>query len=232
MPEPERLILFDIDGTLLNTGGAGIAALRQGFERAFPQQAAEMPELDLAGATDSGLTINIFRHAEIVPSEANRQAFYQAYLHHLAENLEAFDGRLLPGIIELLELLSGLQRVTLGLLTGNIERGAKLKIDHFGIGHHFGSGAYGDDHHDRDELGPIAIQRAAEATGKQFASEHVFVLGDTVKDIRCARAAGAQAIAVATGGIPRAELEAHAPDSLFDDFADTPEVLRSLGLQE
>src|SRR5210317_686411 len=133
MPEPERLILFDIDGTLLNTGGAGIAALRQGFARAFPQHAARMPELDLAGATDSGLTINIFRHADIAPNRANCETFYQAYLHHLAENLEAFDGRLLPGIIELLDSLSRLPRVTLGLLTGNIERGARLKIDHFGI---------------------------------------------------------------------------------------------------
>ena len=231
MPEPDRLVLFDIDGTLLNTGGAGIAALRQGFARAFPQHAARMPELDLAGATDSGLTINIFRHADISPSETNCEAFYLAYLHHLAENLPTFDGRLLPGIVDLLDRLGSHQSVTVGLLTGNIERGARLKVEHYGIGHHFGFGAYGDDHHDRDELGPIAIQRATAATGRQFGSEQTFVLGDTVKDIRCARAAGVKALAVATGGIPRAELEADAPDFLFDDFADTTAVLRSLGLQ-
>ena len=228
---PETLILFDIDGTLLNTGGAGIAALKQGFARAFPAQAARMPELDLAGATDSGLVINIFHHAEISPSEANREAFYLAYLHYLAENLPAFGGRLLPGITELLDHLEGMPGVTLGLLTGNIERGAKLKVEHFGIGHHFPFGSFGDDHHDRDELGPIAIGRAASATGKAFPPEQTFVLGDTAKDIRCARAAGVRAVAVATGGIPRSELESHAPDFLFDDFTDTSAVLRSLGIQ-
>lgn len=226
----DSLILFDIDGTLLNTGGAGMAALRQGFARAFPEQAARMPELDLAGATDSGLVINIFHHAEISPSEANCEAFYLAYLHHLAENLPTFAGGLLPGITRLLESLDGLPGVTLGLLTGNIERGAKLKVDHFGIGHYFRFGSFGDDHHDRDELGPIAIGRAASATGKAFPPEQVFVLGDTAKDIRCARAAGAWAVAVATGSIPRSELESHSPDFLFDDFADTSAVLRSLGI--
>ena len=226
----DTLLLFDIDGTLLNTGGAGIAALSQGFARAFPEQAARMPELDLAGATDSGLVINIFRHAEIEHTEENDARFLDAYLIHLRENLPSFGGQLLPGITDLLEALSAHPGATLGLLTGNIERGARLKVDHFGIGHHFGFGSYGDDHHDRDELGPIAIQRASAATGKEFAGERVYVIGDTVKDIRCARAAGANAIAVATGGIPRAELEEHAPDHLFDDLADTAAILQSLRL--
>ena len=227
---PDTLVLFDIDGTLLNTGGAGIAALTQGFARAFPEHAARMPELDLGGATDSGLVMNIFEHAEIEHNDANRDLFYDAYLFHLADNLPGFGGRLLPGITALLDTLVPREEVSVGLLTGNIERGARLKVEHFGIAEHFGFGSYGDDHHDRNELGPIAIQRAELATGKKFHPEKVYVLGDTAKDIRCARAAGVQAIAVATGGVSRENLESHAPDVLFDDFADTVAVLLSLGL--
>ena len=230
MPSADTLILFDIDGTLLNTGGAGIAALTQGFSRAFPEQAARMPQLDLAGATDSGLVINIFHHAEIEHTQENGARFLDAYLDHLGENLLTFGGQLLPGVSGLLDALADHPGATIGLLTGNIERGARLKIDHFGIGHHFSFGSYGDDHHDRDALGPIAIQRASAATGKSFSSRQVYVIGDTAKDISCARAAGAQAVAVATGSIPHAELEAHAPDLLFEDLADTAAVLQSLRL--
>jgi len=226
----ESLILFDIDGTLLSTGGAGIAALTQAFGVAFPEQAARMPELDLAGATDSGLVINIFRHAEIEHTEANRDLFYDTYLEHLAASLPEFGGTLLPGVVDLLTALAEHQGATIGLLTGNLERGARMKVEHFGIGEHFSFGSYGDDHHDRDLLGPIAIRRANDATGKTFSAEQTYVIGDTPKDIRCARAAGARAIAVATGGISRSDLESHSPDALFDELADTPTVLRSLGI--
>ena len=228
----DSLVLFDIDGTLLNTGGAGIAALHESFAEEFPEQAARMPELDLAGATDSGLVINIFRHAEIEHTDGNRERYYVAYLRRLAENLTSFGGQLLPGITDLLDALAMEPSVHFGLLTGNIERGAKMKVDHFDIGHHFEVGSYGDDHHDRDELGPIAIDRAEAHFGKNFAPDRTFVLGDTVKDIRCARAAGVAAIAVATGGVSHAELQSNAPDALFEDFADTVAVLRSLGLGE
>ena len=136
----------------------------------------------------------------------------------------------MPGVIELLDTLARNQGTDVGLLTGNIERGARLKVEHFGIGAHFGFGSYGDDHHDRNELGPIAIGRAEAATGKKYSLDRVYVLGDTAKDIRCARAAGVQAIAVATGGVAREELESHSPDVIFDDFTDTPAVLRSIGL--
>ena len=225
------LVLFDIDGTLLNTGGAGIAALNQAFARAFPEQAERMPELDLAGATDSGLVINIFRHAEIEHTEENDARFIDAYLDHLRENLTTFDGQLLPGVIELLDELAGHPGASVGLLTGNIERGARLKVDHYGIGHHFSFGSFGDDHHDRDALGPIAIDRATAATGRRFSREQVYVVGDTPKDIRCARAAGARAVAVATGSIAHAELAGHAPDTLFEDLSDTGAVLQSLRLE-
>ena len=228
MPTRETLLLFDIDGTLLDTGGAGIEALERAFAREFPAQAARMPKLDLAGATDSGLVRNIFNHAEIDHTPQNESRFLDAYIVFLREHLPTSGGQLLPGIPELLDATSSHPDATVGLLTGNIERGARVKIEHYGIGHHFGFGSYGDDHHDRNELGPIAIDRAAATTGKTFSSDQVFILGDTVKDIRCARAAGARAIAVATGSVSRGELESHSPDFIFDDFADTAAVLQAL----
>ena len=226
----ETLILFDIDGTLLDTGGAGLAALREAFADEFPDEAGRMPQLDLAGATDSGLVRNIFRHAEIDHSDHNRDRYLAAYLARLGENLPRFGGRLLPGVGTLLETLAAEPDVHIGLLTGNIAQGARLKVDHFGIGHHFPFGSFGDDHHDRDQLGPIAIARARDTTGRSFSHGRTYVLGDTPKDIRCARAASVQAVAVATGSIPRDELEQHRPDTLLDDLSDTPAVLRSLGL--
>ena len=231
----DTLFLFDIDGTLLNTGGAGIAAINQAFASTFPAEAGRMPELDLAGATDSGIVMNLFEHADIEHTDGNCEAFYSAYLDFLCENLAApdFDGRLLPGIGTLLDILaSDHPTIATGLLTGNIERGARLKIDHFRVGHHFTFGSYGDDHHDRDRLGPIAIQRAEEITGTRFQRDRVFVIGDTAKDIRCARAAGAKAVAVSTGSVTRDQLESHSPDILFDDLSDTTTVLRTLGLDE
>lgn len=218
------LLLFDIDGTLLDTGGAGMKALRQGLLEEFglEERADDFPLLDLAGATDSGIVRFLFAHFEIPLTEANVERFYARYHRQLESDLAATgqeQGRLLPGIDRLMERLAG-HHAVLGLLTGNIARGAWTKVASYGLEGVFDFGAFGDDHHDRDELGPVAIGRASAHTGRDFEPERVVIIGDTPKDIRCARACGAWAVAVSTGRFSREELAEHRPDLLFDSLED------------
>ena len=135
---------------------------------------------------------------------------------------------LFDGIVELLESLHGREDCVLGLLTGNIEKGAELKLSHYGVWEYFEFGAFADDHVDRNKLGPVAHSRAVEKHGISFEAKDVYVLGDTPRDIDCARAAGFVAVAIATGSCGKDELAAHEPDFLFGDLSDTGGVMRTL----
>jgi phosphoglycolate phosphatase-like HAD superfamily hydrolase len=146
----------------------------------------------------------------------------------LARELPRREGRVLPGIIELLEALHRREDCVLGLLTGNIEKGAELKLSHYGVWDFFEFGAFADDHVDRNKLGPVAHSRAVEKHGTSFEAEDVLVIGDTPRDIDCARAAGFVAVAIATGSYAKDELAAHKPDLLFEDLSDTRGVMKAL----
>ncbi len=213
-----RLLLFDIDCTLVDTGGAGMAALKEAACELF---GAEGPELDLAGSTDSGIVRGMLDH---FGSDLALEEFYRTYLTKLEPNLAAFEGRVLPGVRELLDWL-GKSGATLGLLTGNIAAGAKAKIDYYGLAGYFPIevGAYGDDHHDRNLLGPVALQRARDVHGVDFQAGRAVVIGDTPKDIACGKAMGAATLAVATGGFSTSELREHGADLAVSDLS-TPEA--------
>jgi phosphoglycolate phosphatase-like HAD superfamily hydrolase len=135
-------------------------------------------------------------------------------------------------VAELVPRLAEDPRVVLGLVTGNIETGARLKLDHFGLWDRFRVGAFGSDDRDRDRLPPIAVERARELTGRSFVGEEVVVVGDTPADVRCARAAGAIAIAVATGPPGRHPLAASEPDFLLDSLEAWPDVAAEIGLED
>ncbi len=222
-----KLFLFDIDGTLLTSGGAGEKALRLGFRDRFGID-DDFKTIEIAGRTDSGIARRIFEKHGIEPTPENLTAFFDGYLHYLALLLPQMNGRLLPGIVALLEALVARPDILLGLLTGNLARGAELKLVHYGVWKFFAFGAYADDHHDRNQLGHFAQKRALERHGREFTAEQIYVLGDTPHDISCAREIGAKAVAIATGGFTRAQLVAHAPDFLFDDLSDVPAVLNAL----
>ncbi len=228
------LLLFDIDGTLIDSEGAGLLSLRDGFFASFPEKGdQEFPELDLGGATDGSVIRFLFEHFEIEDHENHRSQFFQNYEKALKKKLELFQpeqkGRVLPGVLELLaQLAERHQDFVLALLTGNTESGARIKLETFGLHEYFPFGAFGSDHHDRNELGPIALRRAVEKTGRTFPAEKALVIGDTVKDILCARACGAQVIAVASGGVAREELENAQPDAVLDDLTDTDSVIALL----
>lgn len=212
------LYLFDIDGTLVDTGGAGMAALREANAAIFGD---EGPELDLAGSTDLGLIASLLAHfgRESTPGRiADYFAFYQQRLDlNLANG--TFPGRVLDGVAEILATLGG-RGATIGLLTGNTAGGAASKMRHFGLAGHFPFGAYGCDHADRNLLGPIALERAAAHAGRSFTAGETLVIGDTPKDIACAQAIGARCLAVATGRFSAEELEKAGADLVANSLTE------------
>lgn len=220
-------MLFDIDGTLLTSGGAGERALRLGFKERFGID-EDYRSIEIAGRTDSLIARQIFQKHRIAETPENLTAFFDGYLHHLGALLPTTNGRLLPGILELLDALKKRPDVVLGLLTGNLQRGAELKLTHYGVWHYFEVGAFADDHHERNELGRFACARAVERAGCEFPAERIFVIGDTPHDIACAHAIGAKAIAVATGASTAEQLCAARADYVFDDLSDLAAVLRVL----
>jgi phosphoglycolate phosphatase-like HAD superfamily hydrolase len=223
----KKLLLFDIDGTLLLTGRAGEHALRVAFKERFGVY-DDLSSISFAGSTDGAIARQMFAPYNIPPTPENIADLFDGYVHHLALELPRREGTVLPGIVALLEALHGREDCVLGLLTGNIAKGAELKLSHYGVWDFFEFGAFADDHVDRNKLGPVAHSRAVEKHGISFEAEDVFVLGDTPRDIDCARAAGFVAVAIATGSYGKDELAAHRPDFLFEDLSDTPGVLKAL----
>ena len=223
----KKLLLFDIDGTLITSGGAGDHALRLAIKDRFGID-EDFHGIEIAGRTDSGIARQFFAKHSLPGTPTDTAALFESYLGHLAMTISKKVGRLLPGILELLDALKARPDIVLGLLTGNLARGAELKLTHYGVWHYFEFGAYADDHHDRNQLGHFARNRALEKHGIEFPPERIYILGDTPHDIACARAIGAKAVAIATGQYPHARLAEHSPDFLFDDLSDVPAVVAAL----
>jgi phosphoglycolate phosphatase-like HAD superfamily hydrolase len=215
-----RLLLFDIDGTLITSGGAGESALRDAMKTRFGID-EDLGGILLAGATDKKIAVAMLEKNRLVPTPENITALLDEYLAHLETRMPRHDGRVLPGMIELLEVLAKREEAVLALLTGNVVRGAEIKLTHYGVWHHFEFGAFADDHHDRNELGKFARARAHDRHGIEFPQERIFVIGDTPRDIECGRAIGAKTVAIATGHYSFEELAEHTPDFLFQDFSET-----------
>jgi phosphoglycolate phosphatase len=238
-----KLVLFDIDGTLLTSGGAGERALGMAVAERFGEEAhggadpavttegrGALKGIEIAGRTDTAIARRIFEKHGIEPSPAELNGLLESYLRHLELELPRSGGSVLPGIFELLEALKRRPDVALALLTGNLMAGAKLKLMHYGMWHFFEFGAFADDHHDRNELGRFAQERALKRHGVAIDAAHTFVLGDTPHDIDCGKAFGAKTVAIATGRYSIEELRARRPDFLFQDLSNVDEVLSALGI--
>jgi len=226
--ENARVLLFDIDGTLVSTGGAGVYALRQALTDRFGVN-DDLRNIEIAGMTDSGIVANILKKHKIPGTQENITAFLEMYVDLLELELPRRQGTLLPGVLPLLEKLKSRPHLVLGLLTGNLRRGAQLKLEHYGVWQFFEFGAFADDHHDRNELGAFARARAREKHGREFAAARIDVIGDTPRDIACGKAFGARTIGVATGSWPREKLAEHEPDFVFDDLRNNENVISTLG---
>ena len=217
----KRLLLFDIDGTLI-WGGPAKEAFQQAMVETFGS-AGDIESFSFSGRTDPEIARGLMRgtgmpHAEI---EAGFEPLWERYLGYLEAKLPAHPVDVLPGVPALLEALSSEDGIGMGLLTGNILRGARLKLGSAGLLDHFHMGSYGSDHEERDELPAIALGRATDMWGVDFDPEHVVVVGDTPRDVACGKREGLRTVAVATGHFDAESLRATGADHVVEDFTDT-----------
>lgn len=215
--------LFDIDGTLLASGGAGKAALESAFTEEFG--VTLRGQIPYSGRTDRAISRDLLRLHEIDESPENWHKLRTGYLARLPDCLHRHNGCVLPGILSLLQILKGRDDIALGLLTGNVRAGAHVKLGHFGLFDHFAFGGFGDLHFDRDDVAREALAEARTHLGADVLPERIWVIGDTPLDVRCARAIGARVVAVATGVHTFDQLEETAPDLTLRDLADATAFL-------
>ncbi len=218
MPHFSPVVLFDIDGTLVQTSRAGVRGMNAAFAELY-DRADALQGVPIAGRTDRAIVSDALRAAGREPTAEAIAALRDAYVRHLAIEIRqpatsAFG--VLPGVMALLDQLATMRpEMPVGLLTGNFEQGAAVKLTHFGLWRRFPFGAFGDDHLDRRDLVPVACQRCREA-GLEVAPAGMIIIGDTPLDIDCAHAHGATAVAVATGLYSVADLRAAGADLVIE----------------
>jgi phosphoglycolate phosphatase-like HAD superfamily hydrolase len=216
--------LFDIDGTLLASGGAGKAALEASLTGEFNVELRT--QIPYAGRTDRAIVRDLLHSHDIADSPKNVQTLLAGYLRRLPESLRQHNGCVLPGIESLLNRLREAPDVAVGLLTGNVRDGARTKLGHFGLHEHFRFGGFGDHHLDRDDVAREALAAVHECVGPHCTADRIWVIGDTPLDVRCARAIGARVVAVATGLHSCEQLAPSEPDLLLRDLSDPMPLLR------
>ena len=224
-----RLVLFDIDGTLLSAGGISARALVATLRETFGTE-GDAAGYDYSGKTDPQIVRELMRGAGFAEAEVDARlpGALARYQDRLLAWLRPEDVVAKPGIAPLLQALAIDERVTLGLLTGNLEPCARAKVAPLDANRYFPFGAYGSDHEDRYRLPAVALERGRAAAGITFAGPDVVIVGDSVHDVLCGRSLGVRAVAVATGRTPPGRLAEVAPHALLGDFMDTEAALRAI----
>jgi phosphoglycolate phosphatase-like HAD superfamily hydrolase len=222
------LVLFDIDGTLVRGGPAKVA-----FETAMLETygtAGAVDSFDFSGKTDPQIARELLTDAglEDAAVDAGLAELWDRYIGEFEAHIGENPMTLLPGVAGLIEALDAEPGVALGLVTGNIIRGARVKLGSVGLDGCFTVGGYGSDHEIRERLPAIALERAFEAWGVRFPAESAVIVGDTPRDVECGKHQGTRTVAVATGRIPREWLETTGADAVFDDFSDIASVMEAL----
>ena len=222
------LILWDIDGTILQSGRAGMKALQAALHQVFGVSGS-FAGIEFAGRTDPWIIRQIFSRFDIENTRENVASYIDCYVATLPGILEQSGTRILPGVAEILLQAAKNPGVAQGLLTGNLRRGAQAKLGYHGLWEYFPIGAFADDSEVRNELGPHALRRAKGHWGLEFPADRTWVVGDTPHDISCAHAFGARSMAVATGGSKASELEAFNPDAVLESLGDPEAFWRAIG---
>ena len=226
---PRRLVLFDIDGTLVTDGGASRAAFA-GALRIVYDYDGDLGRYDFSGRTDPQIAVMVLRDAGWSEAEISARfgQLWPTYLEGLARNATPERVRALPGIPPLVSALHQHGDVTLSLLTGNLEQGARLKLAPPALNEFFPFGAFGSDSARREELPPIAVERASRLDGERFAGPDVVIIGDSIYDVRCGVPYGATTIAVASGKTPADILRAENPRHFFQSAEDLDGMLEAI----
>jgi len=224
----KTLLLWDIDGTLINSGGAGMRALGVALPGAFGITGS-IADIEYSGRTDRWIMRQIFAKFGLPATEENFARYTEAYLAALPPEMRNLHARVLPGVKSLLEGAVARGSVGQGLLTGNLRRGAEVKLGFHGLWGYFPFGAFADDSEQRNELGPHALRRAQERHGVNFPPERIWIIGDTPHDIACAQAIGANSLAVATGIHSAASLAPYSPTALLNDLSDSEVFWDAIG---
>ncbi len=218
----KKLLLWDIDGTLIWGGGGGERALLRAMKTSFGIE-TRLENVDYSGRTDKMIGKMLLEYHQLPASEENLHIFIESYLENLSQEISRGETRIHPGILPIINAVRERKDLLQGLLTGNMVRGARIKLTHFDLWHYFEFGAFADDSHIRNEIAPHALRRGKEKAEYEFPPEHVFVIGDTPHDIECGKIIGAKTIAVATGTYSYEQLASHAPTAVFKDLSDTAE---------
>jgi len=228
MPAAEStLVLFDVDGTLIQSGRAGVRGMNAAFLR-LHGRASALDAVPIAGRTDRAIVADVLCTLGIEPTDEHVHRLRDAYFEDLRAEIVrpvTSPSGVLPGVVHLLDAFAALPHVHVGLLTGNFAGGAAIKLGHFGLWDRFSFGAFGDAHADRRALVPVALEEAARAGLSVPPVERVCVIGDTPLDVDCARAHGTRALAVATGPFSEADLASAGAHHVVPSLADTTAIV-------
>lgn len=216
----KTLLLWDIDGTLLSAKGAGRAALCESLAKSFGIS-SDLSHIDMHGRTDRWIFRRILRHYRLEESKGNFELLEENYMRALPAQIQDKGVSLLPGVQEIIQEAAGRVDVAQGLLTGNLRRGAQIKLSPYPLWEQLRFGAFGDDSEDRNELPPHALRRATSECGCEFPPERTWVIGDTPHDITCGRQSGLRTLALATGKHSTAQLASEQPTALLESLADS-----------
>ena len=224
-----KLLLFDIDGTLVDCGGQPKPLFGDALEEVYGAR-GEIRGYDFSGKTDPRIVVDLMSAAGVPEAVIHQRLpdLRDAYLARLQERLDPEHVRILPGVVELLTRLAERDDLVLALLTGNWERGAGIKLGSVGLERYFAFGSFGDGQTDRRDLPPVAWTRAAEHCGRDFSASETWIIGDSLLDVDCARAHGIPCLAVATGRTEMAALSAAGAERVIADLTPVDEIVEAL----
>ncbi|MFH1117790.1 MAG: HAD family hydrolase [Pseudomonadota bacterium] len=219
-----KFILFDIDQTLIESGGGGLSAMTRAFEE-ITGIADGFNGISYGGKTDPQIIREALEAHGLSADDNILKRLIEVYLRHFPAEMAIKRGRVKPGVRKLVERIHQSGVLHLGLLTGNVEAGARIKLEHFGLYEYFLAGAFGSDGEDRNVLLPIAVRRFRQRTGIQVDHRDCIVVGDTPRDVECARAHGTPCIGTATGAYSQADLTMAGADLVVEDLTGTEAII-------